>query len=200
VTAPQDVLDFWFAGDPTCCRPAWFRRDDAFDAACARFGATLAKARQGTLQDGTLQDGTLQDGTLQDWATSADGALALVVVLDQFSRNLHRNSPEAFATDPQARAVARDAIARGLDRALHPVQRIFLYLPFEHSEALADQDLSVALFEPLRLALGDSTVEHAYRHRDIIRRFGRFPHRNAVLGRASTPAEQRALAQPGAGF
>jgi uncharacterized protein (DUF924 family) len=91
-------------------------------------------------------------------------------------------------------------MARGFDRMLHPVERSFVYLPFEHSEDLADQDESVRLFEALRLALGDSSVEHAYRHRDLIRRFGRFPHRNAALGRESTAEELRYLAEPGAGF
>jgi len=183
--ALDDVLDFWFAGDGTRYRAAWFKRDAAFDAECARFADALRVARS---------------GGLDHWAETARGMLALIVLLDQFSRNLHRGSPETYAADAQARALARDAVARGFDRALHPVERCFIYLPFEHSETLADQDESVRLFETMRLALGDSTVEYAYRHRDIIRRFGRFPHRNAVLGRESTAEELRYLAQPGAGF
>ncbi len=139
-------------------------------------------------------------GTFGHWAETARGMLALIVLLDQFSRNLHRGSPDSFAADAQARALARDAVAGGLDRLLHPVERCFIYLPFEHSEDLADQHESVRLFETLRLALGDSTVEYAYRHRDVIRRFGRFPHRNAVLGRDSTSEELCYLAEPVGGF
>lgn len=183
--APEDVLDFWFAGDGTRYRAAWFRKDAAFDAECARFADALHAARH---------------GGLDHWADTARGMLALIVLLDQFSRNLHRGSPDSYAADAMARARARDAVARGFHRVLHPVERSFIYLPFEHSEDLADQDESVRLFEALRLALGDSTVEHAYRHRDLIRRFGRFPHRNAVLGRESTAEELRYLAGPGAGF
>jgi len=183
--APDDVLDFWFAGDGTRYRVAWFKKDAAFDAECARFADALRVAR---------------GGRLDHWAGTARGMLALIVLLDQFSRNLHRGSAETYAADAQARALARDAVARGFDRALHPVERCFIYLPFEHSEDLADQDESVRLFETMRLALGDSTVEYAHRHRDIIRRFGRFPHRNAVLGRESTAEELRYLALPGTGF
>jgi uncharacterized protein (DUF924 family) len=183
--APDDVLDFWFAGDSTQYRAAWFEQDVKFDAECARFTDALRAARS---------------GAFDHWAETARGVLALIVLLDQFSRNLHRGRPDSFAADAQARALARDAVARGFDRMLHPVERSFVYLPFEHSEDLADQDESVRLFEAMRLPLGDSTVEYAYRHRDLIRRFGRFPHRNAVLGRASTPEELRYLAVPGTGF
>jgi uncharacterized protein (DUF924 family) len=183
--APDDVLDFWFAGDATRDRAVWFKQDAAFDAECARFADALHAAR---------------GGGFDHWADTARGVLALIVLLDQFSRNLHRGSPDSYAADAQARALARDAVARGFDRALHPIERSFVYLPFEHSEDLADQAESVRLFEALRLALGDCTVEHAYRHRDLIRRFGRFPHRNAVLGRASTPDELRYLAEPGSKF
>ncbi|HVC61549.1 MAG TPA: DUF924 family protein [Acetobacteraceae bacterium] len=183
--APDDLLDFWFAGDGTRYRTAWFKQDVAFDTECARFADALRTAR---------------GGGCDRWAETARGMLALIVLLDQLSRNLHRGSPESFAADTQARALAREAVTRGFDRALHPVERSFVYLPFEHSEDLTDQDESVRRFEVLRLALGDSTVEYAYRHRDLIRRFGRFPHRNAVLGRESTAEELRYLAEPGAGF
>jgi uncharacterized protein (DUF924 family) len=183
--APDDVLNFWFAGDGTLYRTAWFKGDASFDAACARFADALRAARS---------------GGLDHWAGTARGMLALIVLLDQFSRNLHRGSAESFAADGTARVLARDAVGRGFDRALHPVERCFVYLPFEHSEDPADQDESVRLFEAMRLALGDSTVEYAYRHRDLIRRFGRFPHRNAVLGRESTAEELRYLAESGAGF
>jgi uncharacterized protein (DUF924 family) len=186
------VLGFWFAGDRDSFQPRWFRRDDAFDAAIgARFGALPEAARQ---------------GALDDWAATPRGALALLLVLDQFPRNLHRATADAFACDDKARAVARQAVLhRGFDRggALTATERAFLYLPFEHGEAMADQDLSVALFEGLRdhaihRAPG-STIDYAWRHRAVIARFGRFPHRNAVLGRASTAAEAAWLAA-GGGF
>lgn len=186
----EAVLDFWFAGDRTSLQRRWFERNDAFDSACGRFGALLDQAGA---------------GALDDWAGTPQGALALCLLLDQFPRNLRRGSPTAFALDPKAREVARQAVLRdGLDRALTPTERCFLYLPFEHSEAMADQDLSVALFEglrddPIHRAPG-SSIDYAWRHRAVIARFGRFPHRNAVLGRASTPAEQAYLAEPGAGF
>ncbi len=185
MTAPSDVLDFWFGGDRSVARSEWFQKSDAFDAACARFADARAAAMRGEL-----------DG----WAATPDGMLALILLLDQFSRNLHRGSKEAFAADPRALALARSAIDRGFDTGMGPRERMFLYLPFEHSENMDDQDLSVRLFEALRPALGDNSVDYAERHRDVIRRFGRFPHRNAALGRASTPAEEDYLAQPGAGF
>jgi uncharacterized protein (DUF924 family) len=182
---PDDVLAFWFAGDPSARRKVWFEKDAAFDAACGRFLDAARAARQ---------------GAFDAWAATPRGALALVLLLDQFPRNLHRGSAEAFASDSRARAVARAAIARGHDQGLTPVERMFLYLPFEHAETLADQDESVRLYETLRADLGNETVKHAVDHRDVIRRFGRFPHRNAALGRATTPDEADYLAQPGAGF
>ena len=183
--APDDVLEFWFAGDGTRDRAIWFQQDAVFDTACARFAEALYAAR---------------GGALDHWADTARGMLALIVLLDQFSRNLHRGSAQSFAADAQARGFSRDAVARGFDRELHPVERSFVYLPFMHSEDLADQHESVRLFETLRLVLGDVSVEYAYRHRDLIRRFGRFPHRNAVLGRESTPEELCYLAGTEAEF
>ena len=183
--APHDVLEFWFKDDHTLFRAEWFVAAPLFDASCTSFAEALKAAR---------------NGSLDHWTGSPRGVLALIVLLDQFSRNLHRGSPEAYAADAQACALARDAVSRGLDKELHPMERLFLYLPFEHSEDLADHHESVRLFEAIRLTLGDLTVEHAYRHRDVIRRFGRFPHRNAMLGRESTAEEQRYLAQPDAGF
>lgn len=183
--APDDVLEFWFKDDHTLFRAEWFVAAPSFDASCTPFAEALKAAR---------------NGSLDHWTGSPRGVLALIVLLDQFSRNLHRGSPEAYAADARACALARDAVSRGLDKELHPMERLFLYLPFEHSEDLADHHESVRLFEAIRLTLGDSTVEHAYRHRDVIRRFGRFPHRNAMLGRESTAEEQRYLAQPDAGF
>jgi len=189
--SPAEILDVWFGPDLGPWQPRWFVADPAFDAAIRdRFGALLGPAR---------------DGALDAWAATPDGALALLLVLDQFPRNLHRGTPIAFASDPHARAIARQAVLRdGLDRGFSPSARCFLYLPFEHSEAAADQDCSVALFEGLRddpvHAAPGGSIAYAWAHRAVIRRFGRFPHRNAVLGRTSTPEEVAYLAQPGAGF
>ncbi len=184
------LLAFWFADGPDSFREAWFVKDEVFDASCREgFGAPVVPAR---------------DGALDGWAATPQGALALLLLLDQFPRNLFRGSAEAFASDAHARAVARNAVLRDrFDLALTPVQRIFLYLPFEHGEALSDQDLSVALFEGLRdipaMREPGGAIDYAWRHRAVITRFGRFPHRNAALGRAGTPAEQAWLAA-GGGF
>lgn len=190
MTTPADILAFWFDGDPDALRDAWFRKDDTFDAAIRdRFGAATVVAR---------------NGGLDDWAEMPDSALALLILLDQFPRNIHRGSAEAFASDPHARAIAREVVLRRrFDLALTPAERCFLYLPFEHSEAMADQDLSVALFEGLRddprFAKPGGGIDYAWRHRAVITRFGRFPHRNAALGRVST-AEEEAWLAAGGGF
>lgn len=191
LATPEDVLAFWFEDDPGLFRTRWFQRDDAFDDAIrARFGEAVEPAREGAL-----------DG----WAETPEGALALAILLDQFPRNLFRGTPQAFASDAHARVMARRAVLeRRHDLALHPVQRSFLYLPFEHSEAMDDQALSVALFEGLRDHEGSrrpgGVIDYAWRHWAVIQRFGRFPHRNAVLARENTSAEAIYLAQPGAGF
>lgn len=182
---PDKVLDFWFAGDPRIRRPVWFQKKDDFDAACGAFADALRAARR---------------GALDHWAETPRGMLALIILLDQFSRNLNRGSPDAFAADPQARALARRAVAQGFDRQLGWIERTFVYLPFEHSEDLDDQDEGVRLFEAVRIGVGDASPEYAHRHRDLIRRYGRFPHRNAALGRESTADELVYLAQPDAGF
>lgn len=190
MTTPADILAFWFADGPDTFREAWFKRDDAFDAAIReRFGVACAAA---------------PSGALDDWAGVPEGALALLLLLDQFPRNIHRGSAAAFASDAHALAVARQVVlARRFDLALRPTERMFLYLPFEHSEAMADQDVSVALFEGLRdhpeHAKAGGTIGYAWAHRAVVARFGRFPHRNAVLGRESTEAEQAWLAA-GGGF
>ncbi len=182
----EDVLAFWFADGPGVRREVWFKRTDAFDTACGEFRAVLTAALR---------------GDLNGWSTTPRGALALVIVLDQLPRNIDRGTPKAFSGDAAALAIAAAAISTGFDRALLPVERVFLYLPFEHSEDLADQDRSVALFEALAgepdMAL---TIDYAHRHRDVIRRFGRFPHRNPILGRTNSAAENAYLAEPGAGF
>ena len=185
--SPQDVLDFWFGVPAGASRAEWFRKDAAFDESIRRrFGDLHAAAAR---------------RELEGWRASPEPMLALVVVLDQFSRNLHRNDPRAFAQDAHARECANQALARGDDLLLLPVHRQFLYLPLEHSEDLADQERCVELmrsleaFEPTR-----GLTEWAEKHRVIVARFGRFPHRNAALGRTSTPEEVEFLKQPGSGF
>jgi uncharacterized protein (DUF924 family) len=174
---PAEVLGFWFSDR---VRPLWFASTPELDREVeARFGETWARARE---------------GQLDAWEAGAEGALALVVVLDQFPLNMYRGRPESFSTEAAARAVAGRAVARGLDRALDPERRGFLYLPFMHSESLADQDRSVALHAGAGLEEG---LRWACHHRAIVRRFGRFPHRNAILGRPSTPEELAYLVSEG---
>lgn len=172
----MDVVGFWRTAGPE----KWFRKDSRFDDAIRlRFEPVhFAAAR----------------GEYDAWRGSADGCLALLLLLDQFPRNLWRGSAHAFATDPLARAVARHAVQADFDQEVEAIMRPFFYLPFEHSEDLADQDLSVSLCEALRDATGDEdTLKWAIIHRDIIQRFGRFPHRNAAFGRETTPEEQTFL-------
>ena len=169
---PNDILGFWRAAGPR----KWFARSSAFDEAIRlKFEPTHHAAARGEY-----------DG----WAAAADGALALVILLDQFPRNLYRGSAHAFATDGKARAVARAAVGAGLHRQVEPDLQGFFLLPFEHSEDMADQDAGLAA----ATELGDpEDLKWIHIHRDIIRRFGRFPHRNAALGRATTPEEQAFL-------
>lgn len=175
-----DVLRFWYE---ECTAEQWFKKDAAFDATIRdRFGDLHAVASA---------------GGCDDWAETPEGSLALVLVLDQFSRNLYRDDPRAFAQDAKALDIARRALAAGHDQAYPAGQRYFYYLPYEHSEDLRDQEESVALFEKH----GDAhTLDYAIAHRDIIARFGRFPHRNAVLGRESTAEEEEFLQTPGSSF
>jgi len=172
IAKPDDVLAFWRAAG----EQKWFAKNDAFDAEIkSRFLPTYEAAAK---------------GALSDWEATPEGALALTIVLDQFPRNMFRRDARAFAADAAARAVADRALARGFDRQVPEDQRLFFYLPFEHSEAMADQDRCCALVK----ALGNPDLLHwAELHADIIRRFGRFPHRNAVLGRTTTPAEKAYL-------
>lgn len=180
VATPADVTGYWSAAGPS----KWFTKSDAFDDAVRlRFEPVHHAAAR---------------GDYAAWEASAEGALALVILLDQVPRNLYRGSAHAFATDPLARRVAREAIDGGMDRAVEATLRSFLYMPFMHSEDLADQERSVALFEAFdREAAAPSNVKHAVRHREIIRRFGRFPHRNAALGRKTTAAEIAFLEEGG---
>lgn len=177
---PQDILDFWFRDIDAAL---WWRKDDAFDALLReRFGACHAAAAR---------------GELWRWRDTPPGRLAEVIVLDQFSRNIHRDTPGAFAQDGMALVLAQELIAGGGDRSLAARERGVLYLPFMHSESLAMQDESVRLYSEPALA---GQLDFAIRHRDIIARFGRFPHRNAILGRVSADEELAFLAQPGSSF
>jgi len=180
---PAAVTAFWRAAG----YKRWFGKDEAFDAEIRRRfeAAHMAAAR----------------GELAAWAETAEGALALLILLDQFPRNMFRGSAHAFATDPLALAIARRAVEAGLDQAVEPAVRTFFYLPFEHSERLEDQDRCVELCQALRAAAGESAqgaLDYAIVHRDIIVRFGRFPHRNPAFGRQTTPEEQAFL--DGGGF
>lgn len=176
----QDVLDFWFveAGPEK-----WFVQDKAFDLEIReRFGSVYRRA---------------YDGDLGEWIETALGCLALTIVLDQFPRNMFRGDARAFATDPHARILLQHVLDKGYDRELDARQKQFLYMPLQHSEDRDDQELSVRL----NAKLGDEEVlKYAIAHKEIIDRFGRFPHRNAVLGRDSTSEELEFLTQPGSSF
>lgn len=176
VADPAEVVAFWFAEE---VKPMWFAATPEFDGALRERFLTTCRAAA--------------SGHLQDWEETSSDVLALVVVLDQFPLNIFRGQPESFATEGAAREVAERAIASGFDQELPLEQRQFLYLPFMHSELLADQDRSVQLYEQPGL---EDSLSYAHHHRDLIRRFSRFPHRNAILGRVSTPEELAYLASP----
>jgi len=189
---PEDILEFWFEGvadDPQAIAArskVWFQSDPAFDQVCReRFGLLHEQAARGEL-----------DG----WQETPRGILALVVVLDQLSRNIHRGTGAAFACDAEALACCLRARERGFDERLRPVECMFLYMPFQHTEDRERQDESVRAWETLAARVDGELAEyfeisigHAREHRDVVRRFGRFPHRNAVLGRESTPEEEQYL-------
>ena len=186
------VLDFWFLppdhSGHGAYRSEWFRKDAVFDAAIReRFGAAVETALGSAPGDGPDQE-----------------QLARILLLDQFTRNIFRDTPRAFAGDAQALTLAEKLVASGRDKNLSPWQRWFAYLPFEHSETLLDQERSVALFAGLRREMRheafDSAYDYAVRHREVIARFGRFPHRNAILGRESSREETEFLKQPGSSF
>ncbi|WP_310633847.1 DUF924 family protein [Paraburkholderia sp.] len=188
----REVLDFWF-GAPDSeefgrARKIWFRKREAFDAQLReRFGALLDAACA---------------GELDAWCATLEGALALIVVLDQFSRNCHRGTARAFAADEHALRIARELVARGDDLKLPTAQhRAFAYLPFEHAESAEAQRESVRLFGELaKGGEGEDYYDYALRHAKVIERFGRFPHRNATLGRASSEDEAAFLREPGSSF
>lgn len=176
----QEVLAFWFQGDPR--DPRWFRKDEAFDRAIRdRFLPLYEQAAA---------------GALGAWLETPRECLALVIVLDQFPRNMFRGDKRAFAADPLALAAARTIVSRGWNREMPESEKLFAYLPFEHSEALADQDLACDLMKDFH----PEQLRYALRHREIIQRFGRFPHRNAALGRESTREEIAFLKEPGSAF
>lgn len=171
---PQDVLDFWFSSRVS---ELWFDSTPEFDGELRdRFEPTLRAAVR---------------GELESWQATPQGSLALVIVLDQFPLNMYRGLAESYATGDQALAVAKAAVAKGFDKELPRDRVAFLYLPFMHSENLADQELSAALFEAAGLT---ENLRFAHHHRELIRRFGRFPHRNRALGRESTREELAYLA------
>ncbi|MHA7872951.1 MAG: DUF924 family protein [Hyphococcus sp.] len=176
--AAEDILSFWFEETKPY---QWYRRDARFDALCqARFGALHAAARE---------------GRIDVWRAHPRQALALIILLDQISRNLYRDDPRAFAQDAMALAAAREAIGRRFDQRYAPRERAFFYMPFMHAEDVSVQEECVALFKA-RLP-GTGNVSYAIEHRDIVKRFGRFPHRNRILGRAPTPAEIQFLRSGG---
>ena len=188
----QAVLDFWFGAEGSAthgsARTEWFAKDHAFDRAIVDgFGALIERALR---------------GELDDWAHEPRSGLARILLLDQFTRNALRATPRAFAGDPQALAAASAMVGARLDEPLPPFMRAFVYMPFEHAENLAMQDEAVRLFT--RLAATDpsfsSMLDYAHKHRAVIERFGRFPHRNAILGRQSTAEEVEFLQQPGSSF
>lgn len=193
-SAIEAVLQFWFGDSPSDLstysqrRKLWFGKQPAIDQEIHQRFYTLYLQAAG--------------GELATWQASPLSALALIVLLDQFPRNMFRDTAQAFATDFKARAVAKAAISQGFDRVVPPVQRIFFYLPLEHSEDLADQQQSVQLAQALANAnpeLAD-IADYALRHQVVIERFGRFPHRNRILGRKTTPQEAEFLQQPGSSF
>ena len=195
----QDVLRFWFGDEPDDARVAnekwqsWWTKTDETDRAIEqRFGTLVTAASR---------------GELDDWTATPRDHLALTLVLDQFSRNIFRDTPQAFACDDKALGLTLMALEEEMDRHLRPIERIFLYFPLEHSESLEHQQRCVELMETLEREVPEdwretfeSFTRYAVAHCDVIKRFGRFPHRNAILGRESTPAELEFLKKPGSSF
>lgn len=195
----KDVLDFWFGPSASASeiarrqRKLWFGKLPIYDQIVVeRFSSTLVSAKA---------------GQLDHWSSTPRGRLALIVVLDQFPHHIHRDQPEAFASDSQALVLSMAALSAREDLQLMPIERVFLYLPLEHAETMEMQDLSVTLYEKLAReatdedrALFNDFLKYARQHREVVRRFGRFPHRNALLGRVSSPEEIAFLMQPGSRF
>jgi uncharacterized protein (DUF924 family) len=187
----REVLDFWFGAPGSVehgqARTVWFRKDAAFDELIRqRFGEAVSIAVA---------------GGFGDWCASAPGALARILLPAQYPRNIYRATARAFAGDARALATAEDAVNRGFDRELGVHERWFLYMPFEHAEDVRAQDRSLELFAALAKDMGDDDpLVWARKHADVIFRFGRYPHRNAILGRESTPEEEAFLREPGSSF
>ena len=176
----QEIIDFWFEEiEPKF----WFKKDDTFDQTLmSRFGDLHSRA---------------ENSELFTWRGTAEGRLAEIIVLDQFSRNLYRGTPRAFASDPLALALAQEAISQGLDANLSTVQRTFLYMPYMHSESKAVHEIAITLFEKNGK---QDNIDYEHRHKAIIDQFGRYPHRNSILDRESTQEELDFLQQPGSSF
>ncbi|MBW8458562.1 MAG: DUF924 domain-containing protein [Thiobacillus sp.] len=199
IATPDAVLDFWFGAPGSAAdvaarmRPLWFAKSAANDRIVAeRFAETLIAAGK---------------GELDDWAITPRGRLALIVVLDQFPHHIHRDHGQSFAYDALSLTLALEMIRRGEDAQLTPIERVFVYLPLEHAESIEMQNRSVALYDKLaheatadERQLFDGFLDYARKHRDVVARFGRFPHRNELLGRISTPEEIEFLKQPGSRF
>lgn len=196
MTSPEDILRFWLGepgSDPLAKSSLWWKKDEAFDAECRRgFEAALEAGLR---------------GELASWEKTPRGRLALVILYDQLSRNMYRGTPRAFAQDARARDIALRAVDVGDERVLGPVERQFLYMPFMHAEDVDLQRRCVACFErlvaeapPDKRAYFENGLDYAKRHADIVERFGRFPHRNAILGREMTKDETEFLKQPGSSF
>jgi uncharacterized protein (DUF924 family) len=187
MTRVDEILDFWFAQSKQAeyaqRRKVWFAKNPSFDQAIrTRFQTDYQLAAA---------------GKLENWRETTQGCLALILLLDQFPRNMFRGEAQSFATDSQALAIAQHAIAQGFDQELPPIQRMFIYLPFEHSEDLEHQHQAVQRMQALPM---EDVTDYARKHHAVIARFGRFPHRNKILGRANTPEEEEFLKQPGSSF
>lgn len=198
-TGIDDILAFWFGGESgdgataDAQKKLWWAKDAVVDAEIReRYGALVAAAA---------------GGAHREWARGARGRLALILLFDQFPRNIYRDTPQAFAHDGLALRLALDGIAAGADRELRAIERVFFYLPLEHAESVDMQERSVVLFSALAAGVPETDrgsfagfLDYAVRHRDVVRRFGRFPHRNRILGRESTAEEIEFLKQPGSSF
>lgn len=196
---PDTIRAFWFgsgADDATVAASQsklwWAQHPDTDELIRQRFEDCLRKAAR---------------GELDAWRETPPGRLALILLADQFTRNMYRDTAQAFAYDPLAQAWCKEGLQLGADRALRPIERVFFYLPLEHSESLDDQERALVLFRELAAGVDarqresfDGFLDFAQRHRDVVARFGRFPHRNRILGRDSTPEELAYLAQPGSSF
>lgn len=200
MSAPwQELLDWWFGQGRTA-------QQIVKEKHSLWFGYKPKQDREARERFGDLCEQAL-DGGLLEWTRSEQGWLALTLLLDQLPRMIHRGTPRAFAGDQRARQLLSDGMAQGHDRLLAPIERVFIYLVLEHAENLADQDLAVEYFTALRDMAGadeltafEDFLDYAHRHRDVIARFGRFPHRNAILGRVSSEAERDHLDRPGSRF